>query len=167
MKKPIPLNYIYLRNTLRATDLRFKNTNELKLLDEFVGQERAQCALTFGIGIANQGYNIYAMGSAGIGKRSLVNLILTKNSKKRPTPSDWCYIYNFDNPEKPLALALPPGLGIIFQQDMKLFITELSKTIISVFESEEYQSAMKKIHDIYNAKRKKIIIIKKYNTYHS
>lgn len=153
MKKLNPINYKLLRRKLNPNQLAFKNTAELKPLTEFVGQERALEAIFFGIGIKNVGYNLYAMGPSGIGKRSLIRNVLEAQAKQKPTPSDWCYLYNFDAPEKPISLALPCGLGTILQQDMKSFITEISTSILAMFESDEYRDGMQKINDEFNKKK--------------
>jgi len=62
MKNPNPLDYKYLRRTLDVKLLQFKSTAELELETQFIGQERALEAVSFGIGIQNQGYNMFAMG---------------------------------------------------------------------------------------------------------
>src|SRR5438445_13028404 len=139
MKKQKPIAHTHLRQKLDSALLDFKTTKKMKPLGEFIGQERALDALNFGININKKGYNLYAMGPAGIGKHSLIVTLLKNPVTKLPTPSDWCYIYNFDIPEKPLALELPAGKGIIFQQDMKALVEELGHTIVPVFESDEYR----------------------------
>jgi predicted ATP-dependent protease len=156
MKNPIPLNYKDLRQKLNSHELDFKTTAELKPLNQFVGQERALSSVRFGVGIQSQGYNLYAMGPSGIGKRSLIRRFLEIDKNKRQTPSDWCYIHNFESPEKPIALELPPGTGFKLQRDMKLFIDEIATNILVVFESTEYLSQMKKINKLFNRKREKI-----------
>src|SRR5579871_5083839 len=102
MKTPKPLHYNQLRRHLNPNQLHFKTTAELETLTEFIGQERALEALHFGIGIRSQGYNIYAMGPSGIGKRSLVRTVLEEKAHHQPTPPDWCYLYDFESPDKPI-----------------------------------------------------------------
>ena len=155
MKTTKPLHYKHLRQKLNPKHLGFETTAELETLSEFIGQERALEALSFGIGIQSQGYNLYAMGPAGIGKHSVIRSILEDNAIKKAVPSDWCYIYNFEIPEKPISLELPPGLGNALQQDMKSFIEKLSASILDVFESDEYTAEMRKITDTFNANREK------------
>jgi lon-related putative ATP-dependent protease len=155
MKTTKPLHYKHLRQKLNPKHLGFETTAELETLSEFIGQERALEALSFGIGIQSQGYNLYAMGPAGIGKHSVIRSILEDTAIKKEAPSDWCYIYNFEVPEKPISLELPPGLGNALQQDMKSFIEKLSASILDVFESDEYSVEMRKITDTFNASREK------------
>ena len=141
MKKPTPLDYKSLRQTLSPSRLLFNSSNKLKPIIEFVGQDRALEALQFGIGIKRQGYNLYAMGPSGIGKLSLVQAVLNKQASKSSVPSDWCYVHNFTVPENPVALEFPAGQGLVFQQDMKKFIEEVGNAILST-ESDEYRIAM-------------------------
>lgn len=151
-----PLSYKFLRRQLNAKQLHFSTTEELEPLSEFIGQKRALEAIQFGIGIKKQGYNLYAMGPMGIGKRSLIKRVLKTITSLEPTPPDWCYIHNFEIPEQPISLELPPGMGTTLQQDMKIFVEEMITSIVSLFESDEYRTATQAIYDEFNAKREKI-----------
>jgi len=155
MKKIKPVGYNLLRKKLDTDQLDFKTTQKITPLSGFIGQERALEALNFGINIHKKGYNLYAMGPPGIGKHSFIMLILDEHITKMPVPPDWCYIYNFDMPEKPIALQLPAGKGLVLQQDMKFLIEELSQVIVSVFESDEYRHGIKKINEYFKLKRAK------------
>jgi lon-related putative ATP-dependent protease len=156
MKTIKPIHYKHLRQILNPRHLGFETTAELDTLSEFIGQERALEALSFGIGIQKQGYNLYAMGPSGIGKRSVIRSILEDNAIKKDVPPDWCYVHNFETPEKPYTLELPPGKGIMLQQDMKAFIDKLSSGVLEVFESEEYRTELQKINDMLNPAREKV-----------
>ena len=122
MTKLKPLNHRHLRRSTDARKLKFTSTKEVKSLSEVIYQHRAMESLLFGIGIKSSGYNLYAMGPSGIGKRALLKKVLTKNALKLPAPSDWCYVNNFTSPNKPVALQLPNGRGRVFQHDMQKFI---------------------------------------------
>lgn len=154
MKKFIPLDHKFFRRKLKISQLDFKTTEDITSLTEFVGQDRALHALNFGIGIKRLGYNLYAMGPSGIGKLSLVSTVLTKHASKCTKPPDWCYVHNFETPEKPIALSLPTGLGCRLQQDMKLLVDELSVSILTVFEGDEYRANLKRINDHFDKRRR-------------
>ncbi len=156
MKKINFLNHKFMRRKLDANKLNFKMTTELKLLNEFIGQERALQAISFGLETKNQGFNLYAMGPPGIGKRSLIKIILKEKSKKKNVPFDWCYIHNFEDPEKPIALQLPPGLGVLLKEDMQILINNLSTSILSVFESDEYRNRLKNILEDFNNRKNEV-----------
>lgn len=55
------------------------------------------------------------------------------------TPSDWCYVNNFDDPRKPLTLEFAAGVGKAFQSDMEALVDLFASVIPSLFESEEYR----------------------------
>jgi predicted ATP-dependent protease len=158
MKKlSLIINYRLLRKTLNPSDLNFITTNEIKPLTEFFGQKRAIEAIDFGIKIKSRGYNLYAMGPSGVGKRSLIKKILKTYASSCPVPPDWCYIHNFENPERPIAIQLPAGYGYFFKYDMLYFVNELGANLLSVFESDEYRHRVQKIHQQFNSRKKRII----------
>ncbi|MEO8401101.1 MAG: ATP-binding protein [Gammaproteobacteria bacterium] len=159
-KKIKPLSYQSLRMKLKSSQLNFTEINKIKSFHAVVGQERAIEALNFGIGIKSDGYNIFAMGPSGIGKRSLISRILTADAKKKSAPCDWCYIYNFDTPQKPIAISLPAGKAFIFQQEMRILVYELAINISALLESDAYQYSIKKINDKFDKKQKDDSIIK-------
>ncbi len=121
------------------TQFDFDSTAELADLDVFVGQPRAREAIDFGIGIKKTGYNLYALGPAGTGKRTLVRRLFEEQAANDPVPPDWCYVNNFEQPHSPRALALPAGRGIDFQRTMKQLVEAIASALPVAFESEEYQ----------------------------
>jgi lon-related putative ATP-dependent protease len=147
MRKIKSISYKKLRNSLDPKSLDFESTDSLKPINGFLGQERAREALSFGIGIKSQGYNMYAMGPSGIGKFSLIKAVLEDEAKNISPPDDWCYIYNFEDPEKPLPLHFPAGQGAMFQADMKRLLDEISANIVAVYESDSYHNSLRKIHN--------------------
>jgi hypothetical protein len=50
-------------------DFAFGSTSEVEPLDEAIGQPRALRALEFWLGVPTPGYNLFAAGPAGTGKR--------------------------------------------------------------------------------------------------
>ena len=135
----------------------FETTNDLEDLHEIIGQPRAVEAVQFGIGIDREGYNIFAFGPAGIGKHTLVQQFLKKQAASRSTPSDWCYVCNFDDPQKPRALSLPPGRGIQLKKDIEHLLEELQTVIPIAFQSEEYRTRRQDIEEEFKEKEQQII----------
>src|SRR5690348_8810110 len=109
MHKINPLDVKFLCRYTNPDDLGFQTTAEYKKPPEFVGQKRAMDAIHFGVGIKRKGFNIYALGPSGLGKHFITNNILVEQAKKQPTPDDWCYAHNFEQPKEPIALRLPAG----------------------------------------------------------
>ncbi|GEM_PF-5558228 len=84
MMKPLSVDKLYNYCDLKIFD--FNTTDELEDLDEIIGQRRALKAISFGIGIKKEGYNLYAMGKLGSGKHAVVKNIskVKQNMKKNP-----------------------------------------------------------------------------------
>ena len=137
--------------------LEFETTTELPDLTEIIGQERALEAVRFGINIRNSGYNIFALGPPGLGKHSLVTQLLAEPADHQPTPSDWCYVNNFDDPRRPRALAMPPGKGRALRDDMARLIEDLKIAIPAAFESDEYRSRSQEIEEEFKERQEKAI----------
>jgi len=94
MIKPLSVDKLYNHCDLKIFD--FKTTAELEELDEIIGQSRALKAISFGIGIKKEGYNLYAMGKLGSGKHSVVEKFIQSRAKDEKKPGDWCYVNNFE-----------------------------------------------------------------------
>lgn len=145
---------------LQATDLfeacdvqafDFDTTNDLQALDDVIGQPRAIESVKFGIGIRRKGYNLFALGPSGSGKRALVQRYAAQHAAGEALPPDQCYIYNFKDADKPCLLQLPSGRGIELQRDMEQLIEDLYGAIPGIFESSEYRTRSRVIEDDINA----------------
>lgn len=121
-------------------EFTFETTADLDTLEGLIGQSRAVEAVQFGIGIRQEGYNLYVLGPYGTGKHTAMRQFLEQKSATEPTPVDRCYVNNFEQPHKPRALALPTGRGLEFQRDIERFVQELHTAIPAAFESDDYRS---------------------------
>ncbi|HET6196638.1 MAG TPA: Lon-like protease helical domain-containing protein, partial [Acetobacteraceae bacterium] len=92
-------------------ELPFELCSELEEAPGLIGQERAVEALQFALRIRGKGYNVYALGAGGTGRHSMVDALLHQRAAGDPTPPDWCYVNNFDDPQQPHRLQLPAGRG--------------------------------------------------------
>jgi len=118
----------------------FDTTDELEDLEQVLGQPRAVEAMKFGMGMNSGGYNIFALGPAGTGKRAMIQKYFEQQARQAPVPDDWCYVNNFDDQRKPKAISLPAGKGVAFRDDMNELIGQLTTALSAAFESEEYQA---------------------------
>lgn len=123
-----------------VSEFQFQTTADLQDLGEFVGQDRALEAVRFGVGIRRQGFNLFLLGPAGTGKYAIAHDFLSRRAVEEPAPDDWCYVNNFDASEKPRALRLPPGQGVLLRDDMLRLVENLKSAIPSAFESENYRA---------------------------
>lgn len=135
----------------------FETTEEVPELTEFIGQARAEAAIRFGAGMRHEGYNVYALGPPGTGKRSLVEQLLRDKAAQAPVPDDWCYVFNFREAHRPRALRLPAGRGARLRADMARLVEELRVAIPGAFESDQYRARLEAIHTEYNERQEKAI----------
>lgn len=131
----------------------FSTTAELEERMSALGQDRAISAVELGINIKSKGYNLFCLGPEGTGKTSLVKRILEEEAKKRPTPKDWAYIYNFDEPYKPKSISFPAGQGCEFAKDIDKLIEDFSVAIPAILESDEYKAGVNIINEKYKHKK--------------
>ena len=134
---PLPPEALYRRCDPAQFD--FETTEGLDGEPVVIGQPRAVEAVHFGIGMRHDGYNIFAVGPAGLGRRALVRHFLEREAERRPPPQDWCYVNNFDETRRPRALPMPAGRGSAFRDDMARLIDEARAALEAAFESEDYQ----------------------------
>lgn len=135
------------------TQFGFQTTAELVELSELIGQMRAMEAVRFGTGIRRDGYNVFVLGPAGVGKRSMVGQFLAKKAGTEHQSSDWCYLNNFAHPHKPNAVRLPLGKGAQLQNQMAQLVDYLRTAIPALFESDEYRTKAEAIQDEFNKRQ--------------
>lgn len=137
--------------------LTFETTEELEPLSETIGQERAIESIRFGVDMPHSGYNLYVMGSNGLGRHTLVHEWLTKQSTNTSAPLDWCYVANFQDPHKPVALGIPAGMGRVLCHDMEQLIDNLIKAIPAAFRGDEYQRQAREIQDDFSMRENTMV----------
>ncbi|MGM0446245.1 MAG: Lon protease family protein [Bacillota bacterium] len=136
----------------------FQSTAELDPFEDgIIGQKRAVDAIDMGMRIDQDGYNIYISGVTGSGRSTYAKTIANKKADKKEVPQDLCYMFNFDNPEKPKAMKLPPGTGIRLESDMENIIKDLKEEIPEVFQGEEYDEARNKLMTRYQEKSNELM----------
>jgi lon-related putative ATP-dependent protease len=119
---------------------KFKSTEEVTAASGVIGQERALAAIEFSAGMRHNGYNLFVMGPAGVGRHTVLSQFLEEKSKTESTPSDWVYVHNFQAPYQPNSLELPTGRGTELKRRMDGMVEELNSSIPSIFESDEYRT---------------------------
>jgi len=140
-----PLGPAKLYRTCDLEQIPFTNTGEVEGQESVLGQPRALEAIQFGIGIRREGYNLYLAGSKGLGKQTAVREVIEQKASCAPTPSDWCYVNNFQDIYRPLALQLPPGRGRNLRHSVETLLKDLFKAIPAAFQSEEYRTRAQEI----------------------
>ena len=153
MKKKNELSYKDLKNYCSTEKMSFETTADLTPVNDGIGQERGIKALEFGLNVDIKGYNLFLEGPSGVGKTRYTKNYLDKISKKKKIPVDWCYIYNFDNPNEPIAVSLPAGQGKEFKENMERFIKDIKKDINTTFSNEDFEKEKNLIKQEFEQKR--------------
>ncbi|MEH0740656.1 AAA family ATPase [Vibrio cholerae] len=130
-----------------------KSTKELAPIDEIVGQERAQKAVEFAMSIKEKGYNIYAIGQNGLGKRTMILRYLNRHKHDESALYDWCYVANFEDIRTPRVLKLPCGVGSRLKQDIEKLMGKLVNAMPLAFDNELYYSRADKLKNQLAAKQ--------------
>lgn len=151
------LNPEELRKPCDPKRFRFVTTAEVASLPRIVGQSRALDAIDFGLGMRSLGFNIYVLGESGTGKTSAIRSFVSEKAKGDPVPPDRAYVFNFREPEEPIALSLAPGRGTEFQGDMRELVDYLRSAIPKVFDSKEYEGQKGRIVEGFQSRQKEMI----------
>lgn len=118
----------------------------------FIGHERAKEAINFGLAMKATGFNVYAMGEHGTGRQTLIRQMLSQEALNEPTPSEWCYINNFEDSHAPQKLYLNAGEGKRLLARINTFIDELLGLFPEIFDNPSYQRQKGAIDREFNHK---------------
>ncbi|MFD2177473.1 Lon protease family protein [Veronia pacifica] len=137
-QKPLTSDKLYRTADLKK--LTASSTKHLEPLEEIVGQDRARHAVEFAMSIKEKGYNIFAIGQNGLGKRTMVMRYLKSHWVPCESAFDWCYVANFDDSRSPKVLKLPAGQGRKLRKDIEQLMNKLGKSLPLAFDNEMYYS---------------------------
>ena len=112
-----------------------------------LGQERAVEAIRFAIGMRHRGFNLFALGDEGIGRRSLILGHLREAAATRSPPDDWAYVENFADAARPRALRLPAGRARVLERHMSHLVEELGHALPAAFEAEDFRARRQMLED--------------------
>jgi lon-related putative ATP-dependent protease len=143
--KALPLSPDQLRWRCPEEFLPFDTTDQLPENNDVLGQARALEAVEFGIHIRDDRYNIYVLGSPGLGKRTVVRQMLELRAATEQPPDDWCYVNNFDQMQRPRMLCLPPGRGKSLRDDMHQWIDDLNTMVPTALASEAHRHRVQQV----------------------
>ncbi len=134
-----PLAPEALRRRSGPEELRFDTTDELEPLEQAIGQDRALEATRFGLTMKSDGWNLFVIGSPGVGRRTLLRRFIEDRAASAQVPQDICYVQRFDRPEQPRALLLPAGRGRALRKDLERLVAELRTVLPQAFEADEFR----------------------------
>ncbi len=158
-RKPVPaaLPAAELRLTVESATLGFADTAEL--LDQalpWIGQERAEQAARFGLQMDAPDYNLFVLGEVGSGRTTLLTQMMREVAANRAVPPDLCYLHNFDAPERPRALRMPPGQGRQLRSLMQQLVRTLQTEIAKRLDGEDFRAESAHLHKSYKAEDQRV-----------
>ncbi len=157
MKSKNELSVKDLKMTCNTNLFKFETTKDLQPIRTGIGQERGIKALEFGLEVDVKGNNLFIEGPSGVGKTMYTKNYLKKIAVKKKTPSDWCYIYNFEDKHCPVAVELPAGQGVEFRDAMDGFIKEIKKDIKKTFNADDLEREKTLIKQEFETKRSELL----------
>lgn len=152
-----------LRWTCDPAIFPFGCTDEVEELQGFVGQDRAFAAIEFGLRMDRPGYNLFVVGPSGTGRAAAVRACIERILEERkkagllPPVIDWCYVFNFDNPDRPKVLRFPRGEGRTFARLLDNLLKSLREIIPKAFASDEYKNQRQILIDEHQKKHRQIL----------
>jgi len=132
--KPADLGYLNISSTM-----------ELKPYDGVIEQPRPRNALELGIRVRQRNFHIFVAGPTATGKMTTTMRLLRRDAPKRNIPPDIMYIHNFEVQECPLVVELPAGQGIVFRNEMEVFIEALRHDVPDAYHSKEHQGSIQAV----------------------
>ncbi len=145
-----------LRLTIDPDSLGFADTSELlEHALPWIGQERAEMAARFGLGMDQQDYNLFVLGEVGSGRSSLLRQAMQATAANKAVPPDLCYLHNFDTPERPRALRLPAGQGRLLRQFLARMTKSLQTEIPRRLDGQDFKAESERIEKSYKEEEAK------------
>ncbi|HLG73052.1 MAG TPA: ATP-binding protein, partial [Chloroflexota bacterium] len=135
-----------VRWTCDPATLAFDTTEQVTPLEGAVGQPRAVESLSFGLDVDVPGFNVFISGRPGTGRTSMVKSKLEELAATRPAPNDWCYVHNFGDASRPVAISLPAGQARGFAEDVRRLVDEVRRDLARAFESKQFRQRQEETH---------------------
>lgn len=147
---PQTLSPAALTLQIDPASLGFTDTSELTNTDPvWIGQDRAEKAARFGLSINQHDYNLFVLGEVGSGRSSLLFRVMQQVAATCPPVPDLIYLYNFAQPEKPIALRLLPGKGSELRSRMEAFSRDITAEIPRKLDEEGYRLDCVRARKVY------------------
>lgn len=134
------------------------STRRIKPLNNFLGQDRARASVEAGIALPYSGYNIFAVGTAGLGKRTMIQRLLKQHAKSMPTPNDWVYVNNFENARQPIVLRFPTGQAVKFQNQLHENWQTILRQLERRFGAEKYRDDIELIRQQTGREQQDVLV---------
>lgn len=116
-------------------------------------QPRAVQALELSLAIDAGEFNVFVAGDPNTGRTHFVLEYLQPRAAKAPAPSDWLYLHNFDDPDRPTAVSLPPGMGRKFKIALTKAIADIRSAVPPRLDQETYRHRHEELYKTHHRRR--------------
>ena len=157
MPKPNSLPPERLRSSLPPKGIPMASSSELRGRVASYPQPRALQALELALSMSGMEYNVYVSGEPGLGRTYFACSHLEPRALELPAPDDWVYLHNFEDQDKPLAVALPAGEGKKLQLALKHLIHALRREIPTRLEQDVHLRRKEKLLKKFHASRENLL----------
>lgn len=98
-------------------------------------QPRAMQALDLALQIKVAGYHVYLSGEANLGRSHMLLSYLAPRARQLETPPDLVHVCNFSEPDAPMLISLPAGVGKKLRNGMQELLENIGEDLEQRFES--------------------------------
>ncbi len=120
-------------------------------------QQRVLQALELGLHITAGGYNIFLAGEPELGRSHLLREFLAPRAKKGKTPPDLIYVSNFQDPDRPVLIAVPAGQGRKLKATLSKLLPRLRKEAALRVERPGFARSRSAIMDRFQTRRERLL----------
>lgn len=99
----------------------------------------ARRALELGLSARDPSFHVFVAAEPEVMIEDDIVRYADRFASERPTPNDIVYVHDFDHPEAPRPLVLPPGVGPVLVRAMEALIGGLQREIPEVVEGDEFK----------------------------
>ncbi len=117
----------------------------------------ARRALELGLSAREPSFHVFVAADPEVMIEDDIVRFATRFESTRPTANDIVYVHDFDHPEAPRPLNLPPGAGPALVQAMDGLIEALKDEIPTVVEGDEFKRAQAQLATELEAKNRAVI----------
>src|SRR5262245_13177633 len=153
---PRPLSTSEIDLALDPAWFPFDSTARVAPLDGVVAQPRAVRALEMGLGIHGNGYNIFVIGLSGTHLPRMIRQFVATRVAGQATPPDWVFVNNFDEPDRPLSLKLPPGQGVELRRALRELPQRLAQTYPHALQYQGFNQEKELLQHDYQQKSQEL-----------
>jgi len=154
---PAPAPAADLRRACDPAALPFDSTSEVAPVSGPAGQPRALEALVLAAELRDGGFNVFATGPSGTGRRSSISAWARERAASEPAPPDVVYLPSFDDPLRPGAAELPAGSARDLAAAVERLVDAVGLRFAEAFESEGYRARHRALHEDLDRRRDEIL----------